>query len=185
VAKKTKVKDVHVKGSNFERAILKTMTRWTHVQFFRTPLSGNKRYKFDLENTRADLVAENARTPEMPFSFECKAQEDWDLRQFYSGKNRKIVSFLQQATRDAELVKKTPLVLLKKNYLLWLALLPYTDALRQLLEQQQSAVGIFYFTVCQTEQKFLLTPVKELVKLPYPQVKQIYKQRNQQLYFGG
>lgn len=95
------------KGSRFERTIAKAWESWTGYKFSRTPGSGGWAKAKD---AMGDLVCTDEKhSRRFPFSIECKNYQDIKFEHILLGlKSCKIISFWEQATKDAKRAGKYP-----------------------------------------------------------------------------
>lgn len=100
------------KGSNFERLVSKQLSAWYGEDFHRTPGSGNLHSWGSDVRVRSDIVPPPDST--FPFSVECKKHEGWNLDQIVNSKGD-FFNWWAQCSRDADEVKKIPLLLFSKN----------------------------------------------------------------------
>lgn len=102
------------KGSRFERTIAKAWESWTGYKFSRTPGSGGWAKAKD---AMGDLVCTDEKhSRRFPFSIECKNYQDIKFEHILLGlKSCKIISFWEQATKDAKRVGKIPILIMRYN----------------------------------------------------------------------
>lgn len=104
------------KGGRFERTICKWFTNWTGYEFNRVPASGGLRWK-NAENITSDVACtDKDHSREFNFSIECKSYKELNFEHILlEKKSCKILSFWEQARRDAERAKKLPMLIMKYN----------------------------------------------------------------------
>ena len=104
------------KGGRFERTICKWFTNWTGYEFNRVPASGGLRWK-NAENITSDVACtDQDHSREFNFSIECKSYKELNFEHILlEKKSCKILSFWEQARRDAERAKKLPMLIMKYN----------------------------------------------------------------------
>lgn len=102
------------KGSRFERTIAKAWESWTGYKFSRTPGSGGWAKAKD---AMGDLVCTDEKhSRRFPFSIECKNYQDIKFEHILLGlKSCKIISFWEQATKDAKRAGKIPILIMRYN----------------------------------------------------------------------
>lgn len=102
------------KGSRFERTIAKAWESWTGYKFSRTPGSGGWAKAKD---AMGDLVCTDEKhSRRFPFSIECKNYQDIKFEHILLGlKSCKIISFWEQATKDAKCAGKIPILIMRYN----------------------------------------------------------------------
>lgn len=102
------------KGSRFERTISKAWESWTGYKFSRTPGSGGWAKAKD---AMGDLVCTDEKhSRRFPFSIECKNYQDIKFEHILLGlKSCKIISFWEQATKDAKRAGKIPILIMRYN----------------------------------------------------------------------
>ena len=106
------------KGSKNERSVAKLFQNWTGYEFARTPQSGGLHWK--KAHTSGDIVCIDViHGPRFSFSIECKFHNDINLIHLIDGsigKNSiKVLEFWKQCERDAEIVNKVPMLVMRKN----------------------------------------------------------------------
>jgi len=113
----TQGKGSKAKGSNFERDISKTLTKWWtglgfKGEFYRTPTSGGLRWK-----AREDTVGDLCAPEDFAFTIECKCREDWDFKDIFNWTpDGLIAKWWKQSCDEALRANKMPLLVIKKNY---------------------------------------------------------------------
>jgi len=102
------------KGSRFERTIAKAWESWTGYKFSRTPGSGGWAKAKD---AMGDLICTDEKhSRRFPFSIECKNYQDIKFEHILLGlKSCKIMSFWEQAKRDAKRANKIPILIMRYN----------------------------------------------------------------------
>lgn len=102
------------KGSRFERTIAKAWETWTGYKFSRTPGSGGWAKAKD---AMGDLVCTDEKhSRRFPFSIECKNYQEIKFEHILLGlKSCKIISFWEQATKDAKRAGKIPILIMRYN----------------------------------------------------------------------
>lgn len=163
------------KGSRNERNVAKFMTDWTGYEFARTPQSGGLHWK--KKHTSGDIVCiDDKHGPRFQFSIECKFHEELDLLYLIQGlvgkKTNKIVLFWEQTVKDAEQVKKIPLLFMRRNgmkagmhfvvmptnfFLLWLSS----------IEPWSPKHGIIHFTSVESEHTITIINSEDLYDSEY------------------
>ena len=102
------------KGSRFERTIAKAWESWTGYKFSRTPGSGGWAKAKD---AMGDLVCTDEKhSRRFPFSIEFKNYQEIKFEHILLGlKSCKIISFWEQATKDAKRAGKIPILIMRYN----------------------------------------------------------------------
>lgn len=102
------------KGSRFERTVAKAWESWTGYKFSRTPGSGGWAKAKD---AMGDLVCTDEKhSRRFPFSIECKNYQEIKFEHILLGlRSCKIVSFWEQATKDAKRSGKIPILIMRYN----------------------------------------------------------------------
>lgn len=102
------------KGSRFERVVAKYFTEWTSYDFGRSPQSGSFHNNRDLGS---DLICnDDHHKRRCCISIECKNYQDIRFEHILLGNKRcKILSFWDQASRDAKRTKKLPILCMRYN----------------------------------------------------------------------
>lgn len=106
------------KGSKNERGVSKLFTTWTGYSFARTPQSGGLHWK--KQNTIGDIVCiDEKHGKRFPFSIECKFHSEivfsYLIDDTAGKKSKKILHFWDQASGDASVVNKVPLLFFRRN----------------------------------------------------------------------
>ncbi len=107
------------KGKRFEREVAKLLTKyWSHfednIQFVSTPLSGgfsNAKMRGDMKIS-GDLMTNSEI---IPWCFECKHREKWNLENLLEGKRSPIWSWWEQCIKAAKEENKIPMLWFRKN----------------------------------------------------------------------
>lgn len=125
--KKVNSKD---KGARGERSLVRLLSeRFPDKKgFFRVVGSGNRWSQVTLTEQAAEVMTGDLVTPaNFKLSIECKyGYADIDLCSAFDNGNKQIDEFLDQTERDANRVKKIPLLCWRKPRGLWLAWLKQT-----------------------------------------------------------
>lgn len=102
------------KGSRFERTIAKAWESWTGYKFSRTPGSGGWAKAKD---AMGDLVCTDEKhSRRFPFSIECKNYQEIKFEHILLGlRSCKIISFWEQAIKDAKRCGKIPVLIMRYN----------------------------------------------------------------------
>lgn len=127
--KKVNSKD---KGQRGERALCEVlMARFPDRKgFFRVVGSGAHGHRANMTENAQQVLASNIVCPEgFRFSIECKfGYKDSDLSGAFDRRLKQLDDFMEQAARDAEKVKKAPMVCWKKPRQGWVVFLRCEDA---------------------------------------------------------
>lgn len=104
------------KGGRFERVICKFFTTWTGYEFNRVPASGGLRWK-NADNITSDVACTDSKhSRKFNFSIECKSYKELKFEHILlEKKSCKILSFWEQARKDAERAGKLPMLIMKYN----------------------------------------------------------------------
>ena len=97
-----------VKGTTFETAMVKLLTQELGMEFKRMPLSGAISY------LKSDIWVPSD-TAAWPFSTECKSYAEIEWNNLLTAKSTELHEFWRQVSKDAETMKKKPLLLFKWN----------------------------------------------------------------------
>jgi len=101
------------KGDDSEREVAAFLSRWVCEKFARVPSSGGLAKNWGgNRNFVGDVVPVNENSV-FPFSIESKFYKEVKFGDL--GRRNKIYSFWRQACRDAELAKKFPMLIVRKN----------------------------------------------------------------------
>lgn len=161
------------KGSGYERATAKKLSKWTGENYMRTLQSGagGTRAVDDLRMTGdifAPLGSPNA------FSYECKDHATTKLQQVFNN-NGDIPSFWEQCTTDCRRVSKygySPMLIFHINREADYVLTPFTEWLRENLIEIEAPCQCqrTWYTQERTQLKYqfdtILTTLDSITKLP-------------------
>lgn len=101
------------KGSKTERLVAKLIEDWTGKKFARTPSSGGLQWKASM--AKGDVVC-TTEGHFFPFCLEVKNYRNINFEHLlYNPKGSDILKFWEQASRDATLAKKVPMLLMRYN----------------------------------------------------------------------
>ena len=96
------------KGSAYEQKIATRLTSEFRKEFRRVPLSGSIDYlKGDIWTPRA--------TAWWPYAIECKHYKDIEWNNLLTSKTTDMLQFWRQAVREADVMKKKPLLIFRWN----------------------------------------------------------------------
>ena len=105
-----------VKGSAYEAKIRDLLTTELKIEFKRMPLSGS------IEYLKGDLWTPHD-TAAWPYCIECKHYAEVNWNGLLTAKSSDLLDFWRQAVREAEVMKKKPLVIYRwnrsKDYICW------------------------------------------------------------------
>jgi hypothetical protein len=105
-----------IKGSAYEAKIRDLLTKELNMKFERMPLSGS------LEYLKGDLWTPHD-TAAWPYCIEAKHYAEVNWNSLLTAKTSDLLNFWRQATREAEVMKKKPLVIYRwdrsKDYICW------------------------------------------------------------------
>jgi len=105
-----------IKGSVYEAKIRDLLTKELDIEFKRMPLSGS------LEYLKGDLWTP-FDTAAWPYCIECKHYANVTWNNVLTAKTSDLLNFWRQAEREAEVMKKKPLVIYRwnrsKDYICW------------------------------------------------------------------
>lgn len=97
------------KGASFEAKIKDKLNEtFPKIQFERVPLSGAISY------LKGDIWTPHD-TAKWPWCIECKHYAEVEWNNFLTAKSSTIYGFWKQATREAETMKKRPLLIFREN----------------------------------------------------------------------
>lgn len=104
------------KGNRFERVVCKSFQNWSGYEFSRTPASGGLRWK-KADNISSDVVCSDPKhSKKFPFSIEVKNYQEIKFEHILLGlRSCKIISFWEQATKDAKRCGKIPILIMRYN----------------------------------------------------------------------
>jgi hypothetical protein len=105
-----------IKGSSYEAKIRDLLTKELSIEFKRMPLSGS------LDYLKGDLWTPHD-TAAWPYCIECKHYAEVNWNSLLTAKTSDLLNFWRQAVREAEVMKKKPLVIYRwdrsKDYICW------------------------------------------------------------------
>ena len=105
-----------IKGSAYEAKIRDLLTKELDIEFKRMPLSGS------LEYLKGDLWTPHD-TAAWPYCIECKHYKEVNWNGLLTATSSDLLNFWRQAQREAEVMKKKPLVIYRwnrsKDYVCW------------------------------------------------------------------
>lgn len=105
-----------IKGSAYEAKIRDLLTKELGIEFKRMPLSGA------IEYLKGDLWTPHD-TAAWPYCIECKHYAEVNWNGLLTAKTSDLLEFWRQAVREAEVMKKDPLVIYRwnrsKDYICW------------------------------------------------------------------
>lgn len=105
-----------IKGATYEAKIRDLLTKEFEIEFKRMPLSGS------LEYLKGDLWTPHD-TAAWPYCIECKHYKEVNWNSLLTAKTNDLISFWNQAVREALVMKKEPLVIYRwdrsKDYVCW------------------------------------------------------------------
>lgn len=105
-----------IKGSAYEAKIRDLLTKELKIEFKRMPLSGA------IEYLKGDLWTPHD-TAAWPYCIECKHYAEVNWNGLLTATSSDLLNFWRQAVREAEVMKKKPLVIYRwnrsKDYICW------------------------------------------------------------------
>jgi Holliday junction resolvase len=111
------------KGANFENTVAKQFTEWLGYNVRRTPRSG----AYGGEGWK-DMSSDLMFDFDFPYVVECKNRESWKMEHVYAGKGE-VWDWWAKLILESISAKKQPMLILKKNHMEPLVMLPKYDAL--------------------------------------------------------
>jgi hypothetical protein len=96
------------KGSAYEQKIATRLTKEFDVEFRRVPLSGS------IDYLKGDIWTPHD-TAWWPYAVECKHYKDIEWNNLLTSKTTDMLQFWRQAVREAEVMKKKPLLIFRWN----------------------------------------------------------------------
>ena len=97
-----------IKGTAYEAKIKKYLNSHLNIEFERMPLSGA------IEYLKGDLWTPHD-TAAWPYCIECKHYKDIQWNNLLTAKTTDLLNFWRQAEREAEVMKKKPLLIFRWN----------------------------------------------------------------------
>ena len=97
-----------IKGTAYEAKIKKYLNSHLNIEFERMPLSGA------IEYLKGDLWTPHD-TAAWPYCIECKHYKDIQWNNLLTAKTTDLLQFWRQAVREAEVMKKKPLLIFRWN----------------------------------------------------------------------
>jgi hypothetical protein len=158
---KLKIINSRKKGNSFERNIAKLLSKWSNLNFKRTPLSGGWAKTGDITPiSPIDMVS-------FPFNIEIKKYKHWDLNQILTTNFKcKIYKWWDQCINDAIKSNKTPLLIMGRDnddtYCLC-----YNDTFNQFFCKNPPINLNFSYIANSTEKEVTIFLFNELLKIKY------------------
>ena len=97
-----------IKGSAYEAKIKRYLNSHFDIEFERMPLSGS------IEYLKGDLWTPHD-TAAWPYCIECKHYKDIQWNNLLTAKTTDLLNFWRQAVREAEVMRKDPLLIFRWN----------------------------------------------------------------------
>ncbi len=97
-----------IKGSAYEAKIKRYLNSQFDIEFERMPLSGS------IEYLKGDLWTPHD-TAAWPYCIECKHYKDIQWNNLLTAKTTDLLNFWRQAVREAEVMRKEPLLIFRWN----------------------------------------------------------------------
>ena len=97
-----------IKGTAYEAKINRYLNSHLDIEFERMPLSG------EIEYLKGDLWTPHD-TAAWPYCIECKHYKDIQWNNLLTAKTTDLLQFWRQAEREAEVMKKKPLLIFRWN----------------------------------------------------------------------
>ena len=97
-----------IKGTAYEAKIKKYLNSHLNIEFERMPLSGA------IEYLKGDLWTPHDNAA-WPYCIECKHYKDIQWNNLLTAKTTDLLQFWRQAVREAEVMKKKPLLIFRWN----------------------------------------------------------------------
>tara|TARA_B100000073_G_C23478839_1_gene470661 strand:- start:80 stop:526 length:447 start_codon:yes stop_codon:yes gene_type:complete len=97
-----------IKGSVYEAKIKRYLNSHFDIEFERMPLSGS------IEYLKGDLWTPHD-TAAWPYCIECKHYKDIQWNNLLTAKTTDLLNFWRQAVREAEVMRKEPLLIFRWN----------------------------------------------------------------------
>ena len=97
-----------IKGSAYEAKIKRYLNSHIDIEFERTPLSGS------IEYLKGDIWTPHD-TAAWPYCIECKHYKDIQWNNLLTAKTTDLLNFWRQAVREAEVMRKEPLLIFRWN----------------------------------------------------------------------
>ena len=136
------------KGKDYERIIAKKFSQWYNSEFRRVPQSGG----FDKRVISGDIfLVDKIEQKNFLFSIECKKVESWEFNPLLSTSSEatKLMKFWDQASNDATIAGKKPIVVFSKNFYPDYCMMEYSTTLSTLIEQYGISNYFLYKTTYQ------------------------------------
>ena len=97
-----------IKGSAYEAKIKRYLNSHFDIEFERMPLSGS------IEYLKGDIWTPHD-TAAWPYCIECKHYKDIQWNKLLTAKTTDLLNFWRQAVREAEVMRKEPLLIFRWN----------------------------------------------------------------------
>lgn len=167
------------KGSRFERVVAKAFEEWTGYSFSRTPGSGGWAKAKD---SFGDIVCtDSTHSKRFPFSIECKFYKEIKFEHILLGnKSCKILDFWEQAKRDASIIHKEPILIMRYNSMPSgeAFCMVQREALDAILEKKKLRLvekPIMYIEVLKESVAIIM--FSDILSLPYQDVYKVMRKR--------
>lgn len=154
------------KGSKAERDLAKLWESWTGYKFARTPMSGGWAKSKD---TFGDLTCtDDKHSRKFTFSVECKSYKGITFNDILKGNKSDILKFWEQATRDAMISHKIPILFMRENGMSKGVYFVITDgALGAFILKEAPTITYFKFQIQTQELILYAISSKDLVLINY------------------
>lgn len=148
------------KGNSGERELADILKERFDKKFFRVTGSGNRWSQVDLsEETKGVFTGDIVCPFNFKFVVECKyGYADIEMCSIFSEGHKQFDEWLKKVRRDADSLKKSPIVCWRKPHYEWLAFIPYGLFLTQF---KQHTIYLKYIQ----DEEWAIMPLKKLLDL--------------------
>jgi len=170
-------KRARTKGNSFELTAAKMLTEWSGYEHKRVPLSGGWQKNIvsgDIFCCAEHDVSSSNTNICVPFSWECKNQERWDLATLFKPDADKniIGQFWDQTVNDSKMNQKIPALIFTRNYqpIFFMILLSTANKLAKLIGTSYKNISHMIHTMPNNDKIIMLTFADFLEWAPFETV---------------
>lgn len=164
------------KGGKNERAIAKLFTKWTGLEFAKTPASGGLRWKNQVDVV-GDIVCTDKKKYSFKFCVEAKFHSELNFQSLIGSNKSEVIKFWVQALKEGERSKKIPILMMRYNRMAkdvhYIGVSVEVFRLLQTNLNPQFPKG--YMEIYTNGHKLVLCDSRDFFAIPYPDIKPIIK----------
>lgn len=146
------------KGSEYERKVAKSLSKWWGEPFQRTPMSGGLHWKND-NRVAGDIVTPN--DSKFPFTIECKKRENWTIEQLIK-ETGDIEKWWGQVLNDCERSRMKPMLIFSKNFAPDYVMVLESDFVAMTANLK---LDVCYFIIRNSDKRRVLLLLEDLYKI--------------------